>query len=142
MKQVLVIDGSKLEDVIGSPRPSRPIVLQLPKRKKKTVRYLLLVFKSKYYLLGFGFTTYNRKLITKNSIYILFKFLIYNLKGSKTKLPTIRHIKYTVNDGCLDDINIINTIKEKHEIEHTRNESMFEFEDELINEFLDAYYNR
>lgn len=142
MKQVLVIDGSKLEDVIGSPRPSRPIVLQLQKRKKKTVRYLLLVFRSKYYLLGFGFTTYNRKLITKNSIYILFKFLIYNLKGGKTKLPTIRHIKYTVNDGCLDDINIINTIKEKHEIKHTRNENIFEFEDELINNFLDAYYNR
>ena len=139
MKQVYIVDGSIVENKVASKIPNTII----PKVERKAVRYILLIFEysnildGQVYLIGFGVkSSVNKKMITPHSIEILLYYL--------TKLmDKIRYtLKYTVNIGSLSDYNIIEDIKLKHTLKNIKDEYMMDFDDELVNNFLQAYYGR
>ncbi len=144
MKQVYIVDGSIVESQLTKfPGPLVGIFGSGIATVKKTVRYILLIFEhhnildGQVYLLGFGVRSeVNKKMITPHSIEILLYYLI-------KLMDKIRYtLKYTVNIGSLTDYNIIEDIKLKHILKNIKDEYMMDFDDELVNNFLQAYYGR
>lgn len=133
--KIYIIDGYHIDLL-----PSTNI---LPKINKKVVRYILLIFEHRNildgqtYLIGFGLNTeVNKKMITKHSIEILLHFLIKLINKLRFKL------KYTVNIGSFLDSDVIENIKLKHGLlGKIKNEYMLDLDENLINNFLDAYYD-
>lgn len=141
MKQVYIVDGSIIENKVVSKMPNI-INTIVPKIERKAVRYILLIFEhhnvldGQVYLIGFGVkSSVNKKMITPHSIEILLHYL------TKLMDDKIRYtLKYTVNIGSLSDYNIIEDIKLKHTLKNIKDEYMMDFDDELIYNFLQAYY--
>lgn len=134
MKRVYIIDGFINED-------TNTIKI----KKSKHYRYFLLIVEQNralddnFYILGFGIgTTANRKYITKRSIISMFYFLT---KLLIMKEKVFYNINYTVDIGNLDNEDIIEKIKTKHGLRYINKECIFEFEDELINDFLYYYFD-
>lgn len=142
--KVYIVDGSYIDllpsiniaNILQSP-------FTIPKINKKVVRYILLIFEhsnildGQTYLIGFGLSIeVNKKLITKHSIEILLHFLIKLIDKLRSKL------KYTVDIGSFLDFDVIENIKLKHELlGRVRNEYMLDLDENLINDFLEAYYD-
>ena len=147
-RQILVIDGDIKKQIPTKKPVQTTLPLYTTVNVEKTTRYILLVIQHKNkidgqnYLIGFGFNTYNRKIITKNSISILFRFLADGLKSKGKEITIRRGLHYTVNIGCLEDDNKINDITEKHGLKNIREKSILEFDENLIDDFLNEFYRK